>query len=96
MTELSRVLAYPKFRLPPEKCQKLLGEYFHYCEFIGEPEGCPVECRDPSDQPFLDLAHSGRAQVLVSSDRDLLTLAGRTRFLIETPEAYRLRVLDAR
>jgi predicted nucleic acid-binding protein len=51
-----------------------------------------VACRDPSDQPFLDLAHSGRAVVLVTGDRDLLRLSGQTRFGIETPAAYRRRM----
>jgi predicted nucleic acid-binding protein len=31
----------------------------------------------------------------VSGDRDLLVLAGRTKFLIETPEEYRRGVLEA-
>jgi len=54
--------------------------------------GCPQVCRDEKDQPFLDLAQSGRAELLVSGDNDLLALAGQTTFLIETPEAYRLRI----
>ncbi|MGB8535445.1 MAG: hypothetical protein WCD57_03455 [Acidobacteriaceae bacterium] len=46
----------------------------------------------PGCQPFLDLALSGRADFLISGDRDLLALAGSTGFLIETPEAYRIRI----
>jgi predicted nucleic acid-binding protein len=38
------------------------------------------------------LAESGGAELLVSGDHDLLALAGKTVLLIETPEAYRLRV----
>ncbi|MHB1950729.1 MAG: putative toxin-antitoxin system toxin component, PIN family [Acidiferrobacteraceae bacterium] len=49
-------------------------------------------CRDPADQPFLDLAHSSGATVLVSGDADLLSLAGQTAFDIESPAAYRQRV----
>jgi predicted nucleic acid-binding protein len=41
---------------------------------------------------FLDLAFSGKAELLVSGDNDLLALTGQTTFLIETPEAYRLRI----
>jgi predicted nucleic acid-binding protein len=51
-----------------------------------------VHCRDAKDQPFLDLAESGKAEVLVTGDEDLLAMAGKTAFLIETPEAYRRRV----
>jgi predicted nucleic acid-binding protein len=52
-------------------------------------------CRDANDQPFLDLAQSGKAELLISGDRNLLPLTGRTRFLIETAEAYRVRIFGA-
>jgi predicted nucleic acid-binding protein len=58
--------------------------YLPNCEVI---ERCAVVCRDVNDQIFLDLAQSGKAEVLVSGDQDLLTLAGQTTVLIETPEA---------
>jgi predicted nucleic acid-binding protein len=38
---------------------------------------------------LLDLAQSGKADVMVSGDRDLLELAGKTGFRIEAPEVYR-------
>jgi len=53
-----------------------------------------VKCRDQRDQPFLDLAQAAKAHVLVSGDSDLLVLAGKTSFAIETPEVYRQRVLQ--
>ena len=56
-------------------------------------ERCASVCRDVMDQMFLDLAQSGGADALVSGDHDLLALAGRTQFLIETTEAYR-RLVD--
>lgn len=89
--ELSRVLAYPKFHLTPDDRRELLGDYLPWCEVVEVGFSCPEICRDPEDQPFLDLAHCGEAQVLISSDLDLLALAGRTRFSIETPAAYRRR-----
>jgi uncharacterized protein len=52
-------------------------------------------CRDAKDQPFLDLAQSGGADLLVSGDQDLLQLAGQTTFFIESPEAYRRRISRA-
>lgn len=87
-TELTRVLAYPKFRLATEDRQELLAEYLPHCETVERIEKCSARCRDPKDQPFLDLAESGKAQVLVSGDHDLLALAGHTAFEIETPVAY--------
>jgi len=90
--EIVRVLAYPKFRLRPDDRDELLGEYLVHCETVRRVRRCPVACRDPRDQPFLDLAHSGHADALVSGDEDLLALAGKTRFAIETPATYRERV----
>jgi putative PIN family toxin of toxin-antitoxin system len=91
-TELTRVLGYPKFRLALEDRRELLAHYVPYCEVVEQVTRCPQICRDEKDQLFLDLAQSGGAELLVSGDNDLLALAGQTSFLIETPEAYRLRI----
>ena len=91
-TELTRVLLYPKFRLSLDDRRELLAHYLPYCEIVEQVTRCPQICRDEKDQPFLDLAQSGRAELLVSGDNDLLALAGQTTFLIETPEVYRVRV----
>ena len=93
--ELTRVLAHPKLRLAAEDRVELLGDYVPYCETVEVIEPGEVVCRDAKDQPFLDLAQSGKAAVLVSGDRDILALAGQTEFSIETPEAYRQRVADS-
>lgn len=90
--ELARVLAYPKFRLSPDDRLELLADYLPYCKTIEQEERCPLLCRDVNDQPFLDLAQSGKADMLVTGDRDLLSLAGQTAFQIETPDAYRRRI----
>lgn len=87
--ELTRVLAYPKFKLSADEQHELLGDYLPYAEEVSRPR----RCRDPGDQPFLDLAHGGGATVMVSGDADLLSLAGHTVFDIESPAAYRQRVL---
>jgi putative PIN family toxin of toxin-antitoxin system len=67
--ELTRVLRYPKFRLSPDDCRELLADYLPYCEVIEPIEGCAFVCRDANDQPFLDLAQSGKADLLISGDR---------------------------
>jgi uncharacterized protein len=90
--ELTRLLGYPKFRLSPEDRVELLGDYLPGCATVERVERCAVECRDPHDQMFLDLSGSGKADVLVTGDRDLLVLAGKTLFSIETPEEYRQRM----
>jgi uncharacterized protein len=94
--ELTRVLRYPKFGLSSDDAQELLADYLPHCEVIEVAERCAAVCRDARDQPFLDLAQSGRAELLISGDQDLLILAGQTTFLIETPEAYRCRISEVR
>lgn len=93
--EITRVLSYPKFRLAPQDRVELLGDYLPFCETVERVERCEWVCRDRNDQPFLDLAASGRAAVLVTGDRDLLALAGETPFSIETPEAYLGRICES-
>jgi len=90
--ELIRVLEYPKFRLSPDESRELLAEYLPYCKVIEPTERCLSVCRDAKDQPFLDLAQSGNAHLLVSGDKDLLELASQTGFLIESPQAFRSRI----
>jgi putative PIN family toxin of toxin-antitoxin system len=90
--ELNSVLSYPKFQLDPDERVELLGDYLPFCEIIETVEPCPQICRDPRDQPFLDLAYSGKSEVLVSGDKDLLALAGQTAFAIESPADYFVRV----
>ena len=95
VTELLRVLAYSKVRLSTERCLELQSDYLPYCRIVESIENCQASCRDPQDQPFLDLAHSGGAEVLVTGDEDLLALRSQTGFAIETPESYRHRISAA-
>jgi putative PIN family toxin of toxin-antitoxin system len=75
--ELVRVLAYPKFRLSPAEQDELLADYLPYTEAVRIPQPPPAvpECRDALDVSFMHLAVAGKAQVLVSGDRDLLAIA---------------------
>lgn len=93
--ELLRVLAYPKFRLNADEIQSLLGGYLPYAETVDTANadvGRLPRCNDVHDQKFLVLAQVSRAEVLVTGDRDLLALAGQTRFAIETPATLRKRL----
>ena len=75
--ELVRVLAYPKFRLSQADQEELLADYLPYTETVRIPQPPPTvpACCDVLDEPFLHLAVAGKAQVLVSGDRDLLAIA---------------------
>ena len=77
--ELIRVLAYPKFRLSAGEREELLADYLPHCTAVRvpQPQTKIPDCRDPFDRPFLELAAAGKADYLVTGDRDLLSLAGR-------------------
>ncbi|MGH8597172.1 MAG: putative toxin-antitoxin system toxin component, PIN family [Gammaproteobacteria bacterium] len=79
VTELLRVLAYPKFGLSQTEQAILQADYLPYCEPVTAtmPAKRVPRCRDPFDRPFLTLAHVGKADFLVSGDDDLLILAPR-------------------
>ena len=88
--ELLRVLAYPKFKLSAADQQELLADYLPYCtteRMPAKPPKTPA-CRDPFDVPFLQLAIVGKADYLVSGDKDLLSLAGQFVCPIITAEEF--------
>lgn len=94
--ELLRVLAYPKFHLSADEQESLLADYLPCLSAVRVPDPPPEvpACRDPHDRAFLALAVAGRAQLLVSGDRDLLSLAGSASFEILTPADFLRRLGD--
>ena len=78
VAELIRALAYPKFKLAAHEQEELLADYLPYCKTVRIPAPPPAtpHCRDAFDVPFLELALTGKADALVSGDKDLLSLAG--------------------
>ena len=89
VSELVRVLCYPKFRLTEEEREELLADYLPFCEsvVVGDAQVVP-ECRDPFDRMFLELALAGRADVLITGDEDLLALASTFPVPIVLPKAF--------
>lgn len=53
VTELIRVLAYPKFRLTRLEQNTLLADYLPHCEVVSMPSELPAvpDCRDPLNLP---------------------------------------------
>jgi len=96
--ELVRVLAYSKFGLDASEREELLADYLPYAEVVQVPSPPPLvpECRDPHDLPFLHLAIAGKAQALITGDRDLLVLAGQLPFCITTCDAWLAACLPVR
>ena len=93
LSELRRVIGYPKFGLPSHRLPLTMNLYRPWCEMvtIAEPPDVP-ECRDPRDRMFLELAAAGQADALVSGDGDLLELAPVFAIPIITPGALRARL----
>jgi putative PIN family toxin of toxin-antitoxin system len=79
VSELVRALAYPKFELSADEQRELLADYLPYCTTVRMPRKPPrtPACRDSFDVPFLQLAVVGKAEYLVTGDRDLLALSTR-------------------
>ena len=76
VSELIRVLAYPKFKLTRDEQETLLGEFLPYVETVriaSTPDGLP-EMRDRDDIIFLVLAAVGLADALVTGDDDILAV----------------------
>jgi uncharacterized protein len=94
--ELLRVLSYEKFKLDAAKIQLALMSYLPYAEIVViENKSRPhlMHSRDPNDDMFLQLAHDGKAQVLISGDQDLLCLddplGKHASFRILMPQAFK-------
>ena len=75
LTEYLRVFAYPKFQLSDQEIRPLIEEErLPFVETIRVRRRLAVVRRDPDDDKFLECAVAGRAQYLVTGDRDLREL----------------------
>ena len=92
--EIVRVLGYPKFHLDAADQEELLGDFLPFAEIIEAvlPTGEAPICRDKHDQIFLELAVTGKADVLVTGDADLLVLAEQFSIPIMTPADFHRRI----
>lgn len=79
MDELKRVLMYPKIikllKFSSSDVERFLSSVELLAEKVDELQPVPgMECRDPEDVKYISLALSGRADVLISGDQDLLIM----------------------
>lgn len=89
MRELADVLAKTKFDryVTTEQRVQFIRLIASVAEFI--PIIYPVrECRDPTDDKFLEVALNGRADVIVSGDEDLLMMNPWRNVTILSPGDY--------
>ena len=86
--EFERTLRKPELDIPSELIRDIARDYLDYCtkRIVAEPPLLVPLCRDPKDQPFLDLAHYAEADYLVTGDDDLLTLSDLSRVPIIDPD----------
>lgn len=104
-TEWQIVLRYPHLKLDDENRVRVAEEFdaLISCHPMPDPgieqAKLPI-CKDKDDQKFLELARDGQAHVLITKDKALLKLAGKTRrngmFLIMTPEAWTLQFISSK
>jgi uncharacterized protein len=90
LDELQRVLTYPQLKLTPEMIAERYARYSALVQCLPAGEAPPLpRCSDRDDQKFLELAARGGAHILVSKDKALLKLRGRTKlsFQIIKPAA---------
>src|SRR5436853_7850041 len=73
--ELNEVLGREKFDryITREDRERFVAAFIQAAKFIEVTEQI-VACRDPKDDKFLELAFSGHAACIVTSDDDLLAL----------------------
>ena len=90
MDELQRVLTYPQLKMTPAMIVERYARYSGLVQLEPAGEAPPLpRCKDRDDQKFLELAARCKASILVSKDKALLRLRGRTTlgFQILKPEA---------
>ncbi len=73
--EIAEVLGRRKFEraMPPERRRVILGRLIRGAMWFVPTIGV-TDCRDAKDNKYLELALAAGAQVIVSSDEDLLVL----------------------
>ncbi len=87
--EIREVLGRTKFAdaLPPERQQDIL-QLLSAAAIWAEPAIVVIDCPDPDDNKYLELAVSVGASVIVSSDRHLLDLNPWRGVMIIRPAEY--------
>jgi putative PIN family toxin of toxin-antitoxin system len=89
LQEYLRVLGYPKFKLSETDIKSLIEEeVLPYVEVVRPRKRLRVVERDPSDNNFVECAVSGRARVIVSGDKDLLTIGQYRKIVIQSPAQF--------
>jgi putative PIN family toxin of toxin-antitoxin system len=89
LDEYLRVLSYPKFALSEEEIKELIQEeILPFAEVVKPKRRLRVVRRDPSDDKFLECAVAGKASLIISGDKDLLSLGRYRQIRIQSPAQF--------
>ena len=89
LEEYLRVLSYPKFQLSEAEIKSLTEEeLLPYVEVVNPRRRLRVVERDPSDNKFLECAITGKARVIISGDKDLLSIGRYRSVSIQSPAQF--------
>ena len=89
LDEYLRVLSYPKFDLSEGEIKELIQEeILPYAEVVKPKRRLRVVQRDPSDNKFVECAVAGKARVIISGDKDLLSLGRYRQIRIQSPAQF--------
>lgn len=98
LDELSSVLARPrlktKYGVRDEDVESLVVAFLHFGEAV-TPQRRIAVCRDPKDDVFLEIAVAGKADVIVTTDDDLLVLDPFEGIRIMAPSGFRKMLSDS-
>ena len=86
LTETRRYLT-TKFKVPATRADEIIAFLREHADIVKPVEVPTNACRDPDDLAVLGTAIAGRADYLVSGDKDLLVLKEHAGIPILTPRA---------
>lgn len=96
VAEIRQCLLCPRVRdrsgLSPEEVDRWLGFLLNIVELVAAPALPAPVCRDPDDDRYLAAAAAGRADHVVSSDKDLLDVGSYEGIPIVRPREF-LKIL---
>jgi putative PIN family toxin of toxin-antitoxin system len=94
VAEITRVFGYPKVRTllgwGEPQIERFLRQLLLRLELVALPAQLPSVPRDPDDAPILATLLAAEADVLVTGDRDLLSLSDK--YPIESPVEFLQRL----
>jgi putative PIN family toxin of toxin-antitoxin system len=87
LAEIECVLA-EDFRVPSKRLDDILADVLSYAEVVSPAQAVPVRVRDQADVKVIACAIGGRADFIVTGDRDLLALGEVGSIRIVTVRAF--------